>query len=378
MELIDEDGNLFGAVNVVDALVVLLVLAVVVAGVAAVGVLGTADDDEDEEETEDADSIETYYTTLEIGTESISTAEAIAAGDEMTAGDERLKITDTYAVPISSDTADVTVQAELEATEHENGTLSFAETELATGQNVSIETDAYDVTGSVDALENDTTDFQTAETEVVFEQTVNQETAAQVRAGNESQLGNETLASLEDVSVYPIANNEYRVVAGATLITLDTDDENDEIRYGPSPVESESTLTFATEEYTLEPTILETGTAAHPGEATTTTVEIDLEGLTDREAAQFEPGLAETMGGDTWATITGVDREPASIVVETDDGDLHEREHPTENDLTLTVDLETRETALGTQFQGSEFRNGDSVYLDFGITTVEERAWIVD
>jgi hypothetical protein len=36
MEVIDEEGRLFGAVNVVDALVVLLVLAVVVAGAALV------------------------------------------------------------------------------------------------------------------------------------------------------------------------------------------------------------------------------------------------------------------------------------------------------------------------------------------------------
>ena len=36
MELIDEEGNLFGIVNVIDALVVLVLVAVLVAGVALV------------------------------------------------------------------------------------------------------------------------------------------------------------------------------------------------------------------------------------------------------------------------------------------------------------------------------------------------------
>lgn len=39
--MIDEEGRLFGTVNVIDALVVLLVLAVVVAGVALVGQSGS-------------------------------------------------------------------------------------------------------------------------------------------------------------------------------------------------------------------------------------------------------------------------------------------------------------------------------------------------
>jgi len=45
MPLIDEDGNLFGRVNVVDALVVLLVVAVVAAGAALVMGAGTGSAD---------------------------------------------------------------------------------------------------------------------------------------------------------------------------------------------------------------------------------------------------------------------------------------------------------------------------------------------
>ncbi|AEH36956.1 DUF4330 family protein [Halopiger xanaduensis] len=374
MELIDEKGNLFGVVNVIDALVVLLVLAVGIAGIAVVGVLGPGDDTTD---GDNGPSIETRYATIDLDTQSSSSAEAIATGDNMTSGvdDERLTVTDVYAIPTSSETADVTVRTEVEGTQYENGTLAFSGSELASGHNISIQTDEYDVTGSIKTVENTTAKLQTNETEVLFEQTVDQETAEAIETGDESQLGNETIGTLETVSVYPIGNGQYRVIAGATLETLATEDDP---RYGSALVEPESTIAFSTAEYDLQPTIRELGTTEEPGEPTTTTVEIDLNQLGDREASQFEPGLTETAGGDTWATVTSVDREPASVIVETEDGNLHERQHPTKYDVTLTVELQTRETDLGLQFKSQSFRNGETIYLDFGVTTVEERAWIVD
>ena len=231
------------------------------------------------------------------------------------------------------------------------------------------------MTGGIDTVEANTTTLSTTETDVLFEDTVNRETAEQIQAGNESTVGNETTATLESTSVYPIGNNQYRVIAGATLTTLES---GNGVRYGQKLVKPDATIPFATESYTLEPTILETGTTDEPGEATTTTVEMDLDGLTDREVSLFESGLTETAGGETWATITAVDREPASVVIEGEDGTLNEQTHPTKNDVTLTVELETRDTDLGTEFKSEELGTGDTIYLDFGVTTVEERAWVVD
>ncbi|RKD98084.1 DUF4330 family protein [Halopiger aswanensis] len=374
MELIDEKGNLFGVVNVIDALVVLLVLAVGVAGIAVVGVLGPGDDTTD---GDDGPPTETRYATIDLGTQSLSNAEAVATGDEMTGDveDERLAVTDVYAVPAGNETADVTVRTEVKGTQYENGTFAFGGNEVAADHNISIQTDEYDVTGTIETVENTTAELQTNETEVLFDRTVDRETAEAIEAGDEAQLGNETTATLETASVYPLSDGQYRVVAGATLETLATEDDP---RYGSAIVEPESTIAFSTAEYDLRPTIRELGTTDEPGEPSTTTVEIDLDQLGEREASQFEPGLTETAGGDTWATITNVDREPASVIVETEDGNLHERQHPTKYDVTLTVDLETRETDLGQQFKGESLRNGDTVYLDFGVTTVEQRAWIVD
>ncbi|KDE59888.1 hypothetical protein EL22_15490 [Halostagnicola sp. A56] len=375
MELIDENGNLFGVVNVIDALVVVLALAVVAAGIAVIGVLGVGGGPAGNDDEAGASSTETKYATLSLGTQSVETAESITAGDEMMAGDERLSITDVYAIRTSSDTADVTVRTEVVATHHENGTVTFDGDQFASGRNVSVQTDEYDVNGSVDAVESNTTTLSTTETEVLFEDTVGRETAEQIRAGDESAIGNETVATLESTSAYPIGDDKYRVTAGATLTTLETDDG---VRYGQQPVESGATIPFATDSYTLEPATLETGTTDEPGEATTTTVELDLDELSDREADLFEPGLTETTSGETRATVTSVDREPATVVVEAEDGSLNEQAHPTKDDVTLTVELETRETDLGTEFKGETLRTGDTVYLDFGVTTVEERAWVVD
>ena len=52
--IIDDEGKLFGLINVVDALVVLVVLAIVVAGIALIAVPGSED---------------TRYATVDMGTQ---------------------------------------------------------------------------------------------------------------------------------------------------------------------------------------------------------------------------------------------------------------------------------------------------------------------
>lgn len=360
MDLIDENGNLFGAVNVIDALAILLILAVIVAGVAVAGSLSA-------EETAD-ESPDERYVTIDFGGESLSFAEAVSEGDELTVGDgsDQLTVTDVYAVPVSSGSADITLRAQF---------VGQNANEISSGQNISVEADGSSATGSIESVDDSGSELNTTHTEVLFEQIVSLETATQIQASDESKVANETVGTVETRSVYPEGNDQYRVVAGATLTTLERDDN---LLYGHASVESDSTIAFATETYALDPTVLETGTTTEPGELTTTTVEIDLNELSQREADQFEPGLTETAGGESWATIVDIDREPASVVIETDDGDLYERQHPSRDDLTLTVELQTRQTDLGLGFKGDSFENGDTVHLDFGVTTIEERAWIVD
>ncbi|WP_440764295.1 DUF4330 family protein [Natronorubrum sp. DTA7] len=372
MELIDENGNLFGTVNVVDALAVCLVLAVVVAGVAAVGTLGAGEKTETDEP-----AVETRYATIDLGTQLSSTADGISVGDEMTHDDHphTLTVTDVYAAPVSNGETHVTVRTEVEGTQFENGTYAFGDAEFATGHNVSVGTEAYDATGTIETVEDEGTELSLAETDVLLEATLSPSAAADIRVGDEVTFGNDTVATVERVSVYPVGDQRHRVFVGATLTTLE---RGADLRYGHASVESGSTIPLSTADYDLAFDALEMGVIEEAGEPATTTVEIDLEKLSDREASLFEPGLTETAGDETWATIQDVEREPASVIVETENGELHEREHPTRDDVTLTVELQTRETALGPRFKGDALDNGDTVYLDFGVTSVEERVWLVD
>ncbi len=95
MELIDDEGRLFGRVNVIDALVVLLIAAVVVAGAAFV----LTDD------PAPAPEMNTTYATLDIGTVSPYVVDAIEEGDAYDPdGASTLRITDVHLTPQGDDT----------------------------------------------------------------------------------------------------------------------------------------------------------------------------------------------------------------------------------------------------------------------------------
>ncbi|MFC7193455.1 DUF4330 family protein [Halosimplex aquaticum] len=88
MAIIDEDGRIFGTINVVDALAVLLVLAVAAAGIALV----TGSDPGEEG---------TRHVTLDLGSQPEYVLEQLDAGDTASLENEpgNMTITDTYFTP---------------------------------------------------------------------------------------------------------------------------------------------------------------------------------------------------------------------------------------------------------------------------------------
>jgi hypothetical protein len=82
-------------------------------------------------------------------------------------------------------------------------------------------------------------------------------------------------------------------------------------------------------------------------------------------------GLAETSGNRTIARVTAVERRNASVVVTGDDGRIYEREHPIDEEVTLTVELAVRRTDAGVRFKGAPLQQGDTVVLDLGSATIE-------
>ncbi|WP_049924718.1 DUF4330 family protein [Halopiger djelfimassiliensis] len=282
MPLIDENGNLFGLVNVIDALVVVLGLAVLVAGIAVVSSVG---DDPETGETQAAPGeAETRFVTLDLGTQYDYVLDRLEEGDTaaISGTGETVTVTDVYVSPSAPD--------------HANGSVSRAT-----------------IRAEVDGLARETADRD------VFQV-----------AGDPLLLGHELAL---DLGTYAMTG---------TITAIDTE---------------EPTLSI---------------------NETTTDAEIELENVPPAVAAALEENMSETARGETIATITGIERDPASVVLESEGGDIYEREHPRNEDVTLTVELRTVETDTGLEFRGERLEVGTSVALDFGTVTVDGDVTSID
>lgn len=273
MELIDENGNLFGVVNVIDALVVLVLVAVVVAGVAFVTMGGDAGDDtgsggdaghEPDSSTEPA----TQYVTLDLGDQPDYVLERLETGDTGSVGNANAMVTDIEH-PSATNHSAVTIRAELEGTTLEDDgdtTFEVAGEPLRLGRQLELDMDLYTTNGTITDIGDDP-----------------------------------SLASA----------------------------------------------------------------------VTTTTVDVELRNVDPTVADSLENGATATERGESIATVDALERDSAIVVVQSDDGELHEREHPRNEDLTLTVELETVETADGTYYRGTPIGVGQRIVLEFDRLTVE-------
>lgn len=162
MKLIDDRGNLFGAVNIIDALVVLLVVAVAGAGVAFV--VGGEDTTQSPNQPEPAPEISHTAATLEITGVQPYVADALTVGpveaDGIVAVDNKSVSATTV---VTEDEAGnlyerahpqkrtVTLQVTLETTAKGNETM-FGEKPLEIGRTASFDFGNVTVKGTVTEL----------------------------------------------------------------------------------------------------------------------------------------------------------------------------------------------------------------------------------
>jgi len=112
MALIDDNGRVFGWINIIDALVVLMVLAVVSVWIAFVFL-----DDAEPPETE------TTYATLDMGVQEPYAVEAISEGDTYEpSGTSTLRVTDVHLTP-QGDTTRVFLRVAIEVELNSQGSL---------------------------------------------------------------------------------------------------------------------------------------------------------------------------------------------------------------------------------------------------------------
>jgi len=144
--IIDSEGNLFGIINVIDALVILLVIAVVLGGLAVVGVLGSDDPNGEDGSTETNESslnnndLETQYATVDAGSHPRFVVDRISEGDTVTQDGRNTTITDIYVTPTSATSSSVLLGVELE---------TETDSPSRTGDSVDIDTGEYDIDGEI-------------------------------------------------------------------------------------------------------------------------------------------------------------------------------------------------------------------------------------
>lgn len=357
MDLIDDEGNLFGAVNVIDALVVLLVLAVGVAGVALV----FADDPEPQPETERT------YVTLDVGAQPVYIVEAINEGDSYSVSESAdLTITDVHLTPRDGNIG-VILRAQIEGPV-EDGALRYADAPLRLGRDLTIATDRYEVRGQIRSVgENDA--LERGETTVVLRDTINAEAAAGIASGDIVQLAGRQVATIQNVTQFATNNPDRRRVF--LTATLQTHRRNGDVRFGGTTIRRGQSVTLSTAGYRINGRIERVGTDLQLGSASTRTVTLRMDDVRDDFADAIQPGMTERAGGETVARVTGVQVEPALIIATGDNGTVNVVDHPIDREVTLTTELQVRETVSGPRFKGEPLRQGSTVTMDFGTVTVQ-------
>jgi hypothetical protein len=235
MDVIDDNGNVFGVVNVIDALAVLFVLAVAVAGAALVL-------QPDPEGPETA----TTNVTLDLGAQPTYIVSEITAGDTYRAGqNSQLTLMDVYLTPQGGRTR-VIVRAQVQGLAR--GGVSYANAPLRLGRSLEVATNRYQVTGQLrDVGRNDT--LSRASTTVVLRDQLSAADARDLAAGDEIRVAGRTVATIEDVAVYATNNPTRRdVFVEATLETYRSQGER---RFGGSQMRRGQTVRLPGADYTL-------------------------------------------------------------------------------------------------------------------------------
>jgi len=360
MSILDDDGNLFGIVNVIDALVVLLVFAVVIAGVALIALPSGEPD--------------TRHATVELGPQPDHVLNSLSPGDRTSINGQNVTVTDTYGTPTTDEedgtTLIIRVEIEGQMVETEDGEsrFEFGGETLRSGDEITLETNEYVVDGQLSSLERDGSELNVETTPALVESTVSTSKADEISEGDTFSAGPYTMATIEDVQQYPVGDDTHRVQVGVSLETIQTGSTP---RFAGEPVRVGSNIEVSFDSYSMDGEIIRRGTTSLVGEFESTTTELKLENIDPDAAASLSEGMTETVRGETLATVQTVDTQPAEVVLESEDGNIHSREHPKNKDVRLTVELQTLNTSSGIKFHGESVREGDTITLDFGSVEIQ-------
>lgn len=239
---------------------------------------------------------------------------------------------------------------------------------MQSGTTLPFRTGDYELGGDVRRV--GTADLQVTTQEVVVTDVVETSVAEQLSEGDTYTVSDRTIATVENAVVYGTNNPERkRVYVGLSVETLGYGERP--LFGANNPLEEGVSLPFRTLTYEFNGAIVRIDALQQRGHATTRTVTLEMANVAPDRARSVETGLTETNAGQTIAEITDVAVKPAVITLTSKDGNIFEREHPINKDVTLTAELQVREDDRTVRFKGRTVQEGDRITLDLGVTTVD-------
>jgi hypothetical protein len=243
MEVLDEEGRLFGAVNVVDALVVLCAITIVIAGFALV-YAGPSNEPNDTihvtlvSENTSATALEPANLTLQSGTLSGARRGATAT------------VTDVHRTAGPR----VYLRVALNGTRTDDG-FRFEDEPVRIGDTVVVANDRTRATTRI--VERDVAPtFSTTTTTVTLEATVRRPVAEAVAAGDEVSVGPTTVATVTDADA--TARNETHSDLRVSL-ALETRLVDGTAHYAGRPVRLGRTIGIETDDYEFAGEVVDRG-----------------------------------------------------------------------------------------------------------------------
>lgn len=298
-------------------------------------------------------------------------ARQLAPGDSVQLAGQTVATIQNVSVYATNDPTERVVFLAVELTAIEQaGTLQFGGTPLRRGQTLSLNTGTYRVTGEIDRIGGGLARSQTS---IVLRDTVDADTAAELDVGDRIRVDGRTTAIIQNLSVYGTADpGRKRVALGLRLQTIGYGERP---QFGTTTVTEGSNLTLQTEFDRLTGEIDRVGTTQQRGTSATRTVTLRLSEVRSDFAQAIQPGMVERSGRTVLARIQNVSREPSIVLIRGNNGSLGVYDHPTLRDVTITAELQVRETTNGIRFKGEIIQQGETVVLDLGTVTV--RATVV-
>jgi len=359
--IIDDEGNLFGVINIIDALVVVFVLTILIAGISLV-----LTDNSDSGSTSSAGTAGTTNVTLDLGPQPDYIISQISVGDSYSpSGNSELTVTEVYFAPQGESTRAV-VQAELSAPQS-GETIQYNGSPPRYGRQLEILTETYSTAGTIRDVGGGS-ELTTTETEVVVRANLSETDARRLSAGQPIRVQGREVATIESVTVYGTRNPDKKTVfLGVTLQSVAYGEQQ---AFGETTIRPGATLSLPTDTGLIKGRLTRVGTTTQRGQSATRDVRLQLSNVSPLLADSVSPGMTESFGGETVARVSTVQRENATVVTRGQDGEIYERAHPINRDVTLTANLSVRETDTGVTFKRQTLQQGRVVTLDLGTVTI--------